>query len=35
MELGPVSRESEEYFPTEKAAKIALDTNSWTQRDEP
>ena len=29
---GPVSRESVEYFPTHEAARHALDTGVWTQR---
>lgn len=31
-ELGPLTRESEEYFPTAEAAEKALETHSWTQR---
>jgi hypothetical protein len=34
-EEGPVSRESDEYFPSQAAAQKALDTNSWTQRETP
>lgn len=36
-ESGPVSRESAEYWPTEEAARKALDTgpDAWTQRDHP
>lgn len=30
--FGPVSRESEEYFPTEEAAQEALRSGSWTQK---
>ena len=29
---GPLSRDSEEYFPTREAALAALDSGSWTQR---
>lgn len=32
-EEGPVSRESEEYFPSFEAASQALNTGAWTQRD--
>ena len=32
---GPVSRESVEYFPSLEAAKSALSTGTWTQRDHP
>lgn len=32
---GPVSRESVEYFPTREAARHALETGAWTQRQEP
>ena len=32
---GPCSRESLEYFPSEHLAQHALDSNEWTQRDEP
>jgi len=32
---GPCSRESEEYFPTQAAAELALATGDWTQRTEP
>ena len=32
---GPVSRESVEYFPTHEAARHALDTGTWTQRQHP
>jgi hypothetical protein len=28
---GPISRESEEYYPTRDAAQAALDTGRWTQ----
>ncbi len=31
-ELGPISRESVEYFPDSNAAHSALDSGSWTQR---
>jgi len=31
-ELGPVSRESAEYFKTQDEANTALATGSWTQR---
>jgi hypothetical protein len=31
----PVSRESLEYWPTEEAARRALETGEWTQRDTP
>ena len=34
-EYGPVSRESLEYFSTEKECETALRNGSWTQRDEP
>ncbi len=34
-ELGPVSRESEEYFPNRDAAKAALKTGNWTQKHTP
>ncbi len=37
-ELGftePGSRESEEYYASEKEAQDALDNESWTQRDHP
>lgn len=36
-EGGPVSRESEEYWPTHDAAEKALESRpaSWTQRDDP
>lgn len=30
--MGPCSRESVEYFPTEAAAIAALETGEWTQR---
>jgi hypothetical protein len=29
---GPVTRESIEYFPTDEAARHALETGAWTQR---
>jgi len=29
---GPVTRESVEYFPTDEAARHALETGAWTQR---
>ena len=29
---GPISRESEEFFPTREAADEALATGHWTQR---
>jgi hypothetical protein len=32
---GPVSRESVEYFPTREAARHALETGAWTQRQHP
>lgn len=32
---GPCSRESEEYFDNEVDAQLALDTDQWTQRDQP
>ena len=32
---GPVSRESEEYWPSEDKAGDALQTGAWTQRQEP
>ena len=28
---GPISRESQEFFPTREAAQTALETGSWTQ----
>lgn len=31
-EMGPCSRESVEYWPTEVAAQGALDNGSWTQK---
>jgi hypothetical protein len=34
-ELGPVSRESVEYFLTQAGAKAALDTGNWAQRETP
>jgi hypothetical protein len=34
-EDGPMSRESEEYFPTQQAAQVALEEGSWTQKPEP
>ena len=36
-DMGPVSRESAEYWPTTEQAQIALDNGpeAWTQRDEP
>ncbi len=34
-EGGPVSRESQEYFPTASAAQQAMKTGEWTQRDWP
>lgn len=34
-ELGPVSRESAEYFQTVQQAEEALATGSWTQRSTP
>ena len=33
--LGPVSRESEEYFPNQSAADAALATGNWTQKHTP
>jgi len=32
---GPVSRESEEYWPTHELAQSALDNGSWNQRQQP
>ena len=32
---GPVSRESVEYFPSHEAARHALETGAWTQRQHP
>lgn len=32
---GPVSRESEEYFPSQKAAEAAMTSGEWTQRHQP
>lgn len=32
---GPVSRESVEYFPSHEAARHALETSVWTQRQYP
>ncbi|WP_413731807.1 hypothetical protein [Sodalis sp. RH20] len=32
---GPVSRESVEYFPSHEAARHALETGAWTQRQYP
>ncbi len=29
---GPCSRESNEYFPTQAKAQLALDTGDWTQK---
>ncbi len=29
---GPITRESQEYFPSEEAALKALETSGWTQR---
>lgn len=34
-ELGPVSRESAEYFRKRSSAELALERNEWTQRDHP
>ena len=34
-ELGPVSRESEEYFPKQSAADAALAMGNWTQKHTP
>ncbi|MAO61081.1 MULTISPECIES: hypothetical protein [Alloalcanivorax] len=34
-ELGPVSRESEEYFPNRGAAEAALKASNWTQKQTP
>lgn len=34
-EEGPVSRESVEYWPTEKEAQAALASGKWTQRQAP
>lgn len=28
---GPISRESQEFFPTRETAQTALETGSWTQ----
>jgi len=33
--LGPVSRESQEYWKTEEKAATALRLQQWTQRQEP
>ena len=32
---GPVSRESVKYFPSNEAARHALETGAWTQRQYP
>lgn len=32
---GPVSRESQEYFPDEQAAQQSLELGRWTQREHP
>ncbi|MGK2924616.1 MAG: hypothetical protein ACSLE2_03260 [Lysobacterales bacterium] len=32
---GPASRESVEYFPSHEAARHALETGAWTQRQYP
>lgn len=32
---GPVSRESVEYFPTDEAARHALEIGAWTQQRHP
>ncbi|MFT0140857.1 hypothetical protein ACEK07_46970 [Alcanivoracaceae bacterium MT1] len=34
-DLGPVSRESEEYFSNRNTAEAALKTGSWTQKHTP
>jgi len=34
-DFGPVSRESREYFKTDIAAKEALESGNWTQRQQP
>ena len=34
-EEGPISRESEEYWPTEAIAELAMENGDWTQRDHP
>lgn len=34
-EEGPVSRESEEYYPDKDSAQYALDNNTFTQKWEP
>jgi len=34
-EDGPISRESEEYFPTRQAAEAALASGTWTQKPNP
>lgn len=31
-ESGPISRESEDYYPTAEVAAQALEYNAWTQR---
>lgn len=34
-ELGPISRESVEYWPKKYQAERALETGNWTQREQP
>ena len=34
-DLGPVSRESAEYFPTQELAEQAMGSGQWTQREHP
>lgn len=34
-EGGPVSRESQEYFPDHNTATQCLNSGKWTQRDQP
>lgn len=34
-QLGPVSRESKEYWPTHERAQSALDNGNWSQRPQP
>lgn len=34
-DLGPVSRESAEYWPSEEQAQAAMASGEWTQRDHP
>lgn len=35
FDCGPVSRESDEYWPTRELAQAALDTGNWTQKPHP